>query len=88
MCRAYHEGPYWEGGGTIQRIPENRKLPYPASVYYITYELILADIFQQGDTLPANSCYFNRVGERCRTKWIHMDRRKKGSFLFLGFPCS
>ncbi len=21
----------------IQRIPENRKLPYPASVYYITY---------------------------------------------------
>jgi hypothetical protein len=31
-------------------------------------ELILADIFQQGDIFPANSCYFNRVGERCRTK--------------------
>ncbi len=33
-----------------------------------TVELILADIFHQGDILPTNFCYFNRVGERCRTK--------------------
>jgi hypothetical protein len=31
-------------------------------------ELILADIFQKGDTFPANSCYFNPVDERCLIK--------------------
>ncbi len=91
------------------------------------YELIFADIFQQGDTFPANSCYFNRdrvvqlcpparpyikksfdgilmyelvedyvnkycnyvdpnfnrVDERCLTKWIHMYYRYSQCFACL-----
>jgi hypothetical protein len=43
-------------------------LPLLGSLITVAIYLILADIFQQGDTFTVNSCDVNRVDEGCLTK--------------------
>jgi hypothetical protein len=56
----------------VQRIPENRKLPYPTSVYCFTYgqarEFIFVHIFRRGDKTPASTICFYDLAESCREK--------------------